>query len=154
MQRDAEPTGVTRVKLDKFEDSFVDQPQDGSADALDNASATKIDQSRRRFSGAALAGGAVLLSLGNRSAWGGGSSSVAGCMSIMTLNSFHPETGMFTSAAAGADRPEHNIDLAKRIHEIGGAPEFLGRDRGSRWRTCEDPDDSSRICLVRGNCPQ
>ncbi|MCR9105117.1 MAG: hypothetical protein NXI15_07500 [Gammaproteobacteria bacterium] len=107
-----------------------------------------VNHNRRHFSKAALAGGAVLLSLGNRAAWGGGGQ-VAGCMSVMTLNSFHPETGMFTSSPAG--RPEHNLELARDIHRIGGAPDFLGKS--GRWRTCEDPSKANYICLVRGKCP-
>lgn len=140
--------------MDKFENNSEDQQQGVTNGAPDAASDTHVDQSRRRFSGAALASGAVLLSLGNRSAWGSGGGAVAGCMSVMTLNSFHPETGMFTSAAAGAHRPDHNVDLARQIHDIGGAPDFIGSSQSSDWRTCEDPNDASRICLVRGDCPQ
>lgn len=91
----------------------------------------------------------MLLSLGNRAAWGGGTSQIAGCMSVMTVNSFNPETGMFVSAPSG--RPEHNEDLAAEIHRIADAPDYLGRN--GKWAVCKDPDDLDGVCLVRGKCP-
>ncbi|MDX1734446.1 MAG: hypothetical protein R3228_08760 [Halioglobus sp.] len=69
-------------------------------------------------------------------------------MSVMTLNSFHPETGMFTSSPAG--RPDHNIQLAAEIHRIGSAPDYIGQD--GLWRTCPAPNGSDYVCLVRGDC--
>ena len=84
----------------------TEKPEIGNADA-------SVDQSRRRFSRAAITGGAVLVSLGSRPAWG----QVVDCMSVMTLNSFNPTTGMFMSAPG--TRPDHlKLDLATRIHEM------------------------------------
>ena len=105
------------------------------------------DPGRRRFSRSALAGSAVLLSLGNRAAWGGGQT--VGCMSVATLNSFDPNTNHFVSAPAG--RPEHNEDLAKDIHRISSPPNYLGTD--GTWSSCKDPDSIDGICLVKGKCP-
>jgi hypothetical protein len=105
---------------------------------------------RRHFSRNVLAGSAVLLSLGNRSAWGGGGGGTLGCMSVTTLNSFNPATGMFVSAPAG--RKEHNVDLAKEIHRISNPPDYLGTD--GRDSTCQDPKSLDGICLVRGRCPR
>jgi len=109
---------------------------------------TLRDPNRRRFSRTALAGSAVLLSLGNRAAWSGGTQ-IAGCMSVMTVNSFNPETGMFISAPAG--RPDHNEDLAREIHRIGDPPDYLGSE--GKWRVCQDPQSMDGVCLVRGKCP-
>lgn len=133
---------------DKVDSSNEDISKERSNNTPQDSSDLPIGQSRRHFSKAALAGGAVMLSLGSRAAWGGGGQ-VAGCMSVMTLNSFHPETGMFTSSPAG--RPEHNLELARDIHNIGGAPDYLGKS--GRWRTCEDPSKANYVCLVRGSCP-
>jgi len=138
------------VDLDNF-----DEQQSGSADTQ-NASAdagpAADSSTRRRFSRNAVIGGAVLLSLGNRSAWGGSPDNTAGCMSVMTLNSFNPEEGHFISAPAG--RPEHNEDLAAAIHRIGNAPDYTGVSRDGRWRVCEDPGSLDRVCYVRGECPR
>ncbi len=146
---------VKRFNLDKFTDNTSDgsaahtDPQD-STEQLTGESQKLADQSRRRFSRGALAGGAVLLSLGNRAAWGGGSPTVVDCMSVMTLNSFNPDTGMFMSAPGA--RPDHNIGLASDIHRIGGAPDYIGRE--GKWRTCTHPEEVDRICLVKGkSCP-
>lgn len=103
------------------------------------------DASRRRFSRSAIAGSAVLLSLGNRAAWG----NQVGCMSVATLNSFNPSEGMFVSAPAG--RPEHNEDLAAEIHRISSAPNYQGTD--GTWSSCKDPNSLDGICLVKGKCP-
>ena len=106
---------------------------------------------RRRFSRNALAGSAVLLSLGNRSAWGG---QTMGCMSVNTLNSFDPVQGMFISAPAQANgelKPEHNVELAKEIHRIASPPDYLGTD--GTYSTCPDPDSLDGVCVVKGNCP-
>lgn len=127
--------------MDKFEENH--------SEGADNRPDRVTDPARRRFSRHALAGSAVLLSLGNRAAWGGGTSQIAGCMSVMTLNSFNPETGMFVSAPGG--RPDHNEDLAAEIHRIADPPNYLGRD--GRWATCQDPDSLDGVCLVRGQCP-
>ena len=70
-------------------------------------------------------------------------------MSVMTVNSFNPETGMFISAPAG--RPDHNEDLAEAIHRIGDPPDYIGRD--GNWRVCEDPVSFDGVCLVKGRCP-
>lgn len=73
-------------------------------------------------------------------------------MSVTTLNSFNPETGMFISAPAG--RPEHNEELAAAIHRIGDPPDFTGVSNDGRWRVCEDPASFDRVCLIRGKCPK
>jgi len=127
----------------------LDKLEENHSEGASNRPDRVADPTRRRFSRHALAGGAVVLSLSNRAAWGGGTSHVAGCMSVMTLNSFNPETGMFVSAPAG--RPEHNEDLAAEIHRIADAPDYLGRD--GQWGVCRNPDDLDGVCLVRGKCP-
>ena len=131
---------------------------DGSARSPDadtsvpKTAAQAVDQSRRRFSRSAIAGGAVLASLGSRAAWGQ-AGDVVDCMSVMTLNSFHPETGMFTSAPGG--RPDHlKLDLAARIHEIGDPPDYLATEEGTTWQTCQDINNIDHVCLVDGNCPE
>jgi len=130
-------------------DSYKDRDSEGRAGRPEPAATEELrDPTRRRFSRSALAGSAVLLSLGNRAAWGGGTQ-IAGCMSVMTVNSFNPETGMFISAPAG--RPDHNEDLAAEIHRIGDPPDYLGAD--GRWKVCPDPDSFDGVCLVKGRCP-
>jgi len=133
-------------------DDSTEQRREGASHrpSAHHAPERPANASRRRFSRGAIAGGAVLLSLGNRAAWGGGTTHVAGCMSLATLNSFNPETGMFISAPAG--RPDHNEDLAREIHRIGDPPDFTGRD--GDWEVCEDPGSLDRVCLVRGQCPR
>ena len=114
------------------------------------------DSDRRRFSRNALASGAVLLSLGNRSAWG---QTVVDCMSVTTLNSFNPDTGMFISAPGG--RPEHNETLAAEIHHVSYpndgnyfATNVEGTDGVTIYSTCEDTNDLDGVCLVEGSeCP-
>jgi hypothetical protein len=104
-----------------------------------------MDRHRRNFSRNALAGSAVLLSLGNRSAWG----QTIDCMSVTTINSFNPATGMFASTPAG--RPDHNENLAAEIHRISSPPDYLGTD--GTFSTCQDPNSLDSICLVKGDCP-
>jgi hypothetical protein len=110
------------------------------------------DQGRRRFSRAALGGGAVLASLGNRSAWG---QTNLGCMSVMTIASFNPQTGMFVSAPGG--RPEHNEALAAEIYRIaGGNPNYLGTGIGSDgnvYTACVNRDNRDSVCLIQGEWP-
>ena len=128
-------------------DSSTDKASDATAADNTLASAGQVpNPDRRRFSRNALAGSAVLLSLGNRSAWGG---QTIGCMSIATLNSFDPETGMFISAPAG--RPDRDEDLAAEIHRVADAPLFQGKDGGRS--SCPDPGSIDSVCLVKGNCP-
>jgi hypothetical protein len=103
------------------------------------------DPGRRRFSRNALAGSAVLLSLGNRSAWG----QTVDCMSVTTLSSFDPTRGVFISAPAG--RPDHNENLAAEIHRLSSPPDYLGTD--GKFSTCQDPESLDGICLVKGECP-
>ena len=125
-------------------DDVVAAPQDAARDALQ-------DPSRRRFSRGAIAGGAVLLSLGNRAAWGTGGGHPIGCMSLTTIASFNPTTGMFVSAPSGVIRPDHNENLAAEIHRVGDAPLFTGTD--GEYSVCEDPTSLDSVCLVKGNCP-
>lgn len=128
--------------------SFDDEQSDNAGEHSSPATREQpSNPERRRFSRTALASGAVLLTLGNRSAWGG---EVLGCMSITTLNSFNPETGMFMSAPGL--RPEHKIDLADRIHQIAPPPEYIGQS--GEWQTCQDPDRLDGVCLVFGDCPE
>jgi hypothetical protein len=135
----------TRGNLDNLEDNG--SAGNSGADTSD----TSVDQSRRRFSRTAIASGAVLVSLGNRAAWGG---EVVDCMSVMTLNSFQPDTGMFMSSPAG--RPDHlKLDLATRIHEIGDPPDYIGVDPADpNWQTCQDIAVPDNVCLVQGTCPE
>ena len=118
-------------------------------------SALPPDAGRRRFSRRALAGGAVLVSLGNRSAWG---QTVVGCMSVATIASFNPETGMFVSAPGG--RPEHDEALAAEIHQVSGPfdGDYFGTGPGTDgvtiYSTCQDPAELDGVCLVEGpDCP-
>ncbi len=113
---------------------------------------------RRRFSRNALASSAVLLSLANRSAWGG---QTMGVMSVATLNSFNPATGLFVSAPSGnlnrsslqqPSKPAHNVELAKEIHRVSSPPDYLGTD--GKYSTCKDPRSFDSIVLVNGKCPR
>ena len=127
--------------------SFTDK--DSKTDAPESPlapSAQVADPGRRRFSRSAIAGSAVLLSLGNRAAWG----QQIGCMSVATLNSFNPSKGVFISAPAG-NRPAHNEGLAADIHRISSPPNYLGTD--GTYSTCKDPSSLDSICYVKGKCP-
>jgi hypothetical protein len=127
-------------------DSFTDKNGDESAKGSASVHTGQLqDPNRRRFSRSALTGSAVLLSLGNRSAWG----QTVDCMSVTTINSFDPTTGMFASAPAG--RPGHNEDLAAEIHRLSLPPDYLGTD--GTFSTCQDPESLDGICLVMGDCP-
>ena len=129
--------------------------KDAGADPEGNPPAGAADEqlsnsSRRRFSRTALAGSAVLLSLGNRTAWG---QTVVGCMSVATLNSFDPATGMFQSAPGG--RLEHNETLATEIHYVSApndgnyiAENVVGTDGSTVYSTCQDQASLDGICLV------
>ena len=138
-----------------------DDNKDSSAGPADNrpADATHEElpsQSRRRFSRTALASSAVLLSLGNRTAWG---QTVVGCMSVATLDSFNPSTGMFQSAPGS--RPEHNESLAAEIHHVSApddgnyfAEDQTGTDGSTVYSTCQDPALIDGICLIEDDsCP-
>ena len=125
--------------------SFTDK--DSKTDTIEGpvAPASQVaDPSRRRFSRSAIAGSAVLLSLGNRAAWG---QDTIGCMSVATLNSFNPSTGMFISAPAGG-KPGQNPQLAAEIHRVsGGPPAYLGET--TEFDTVRDPNSIDGICLRR-----
>lgn len=128
--------------------NFTDKDNDeGAADSPLVPVEQPQNLGRRRFSLTALAGSAVLLSLGNRAAWGGGNQ-VMGCMSVATLNSFNPNTNMFISAPAG--RPEHNAQMAAEIHRVSNPPNFLGTD--GKVSTCQDPKSLDSVCIVKGKC--
>ena len=126
---------------------------DNSSDEKGNNTTTEAvsspvaDQSpgpaRRRFTRNAIAGGAVMLSLGNRAAWG-----ATNCMSVATLNSFDPNAngGMGAFASLPGGRVEHDPDLARRIHDIAGPPDYLGKSIDGTDYTCVDPDDSTGVC--------
>ncbi len=140
--------------------SFTDNDKDSSTEQTDSLlrSAGQLpDPSRRRFSRSAIAGSAVLLSLGNRAAWGG----EVGCMSLATLNSFNPSTGTFMSAPGA--RPEHNVGFAEKIHEISNPPNYIGSAGTGTDRYCtrQNPDSLDGVCLYKGqgtvandNCPR
>lgn len=113
------------------------------------------DPGRRRFSHAAIASTAVLASLGNRPAWG---QTVVGCMSVTTIASFNPATGMFTSAPGG--RPDHNEPLAEEIHHVSSPYDGdylgsgLGTDGTTQYSTCPEPGNPDSVCLIEGpDCP-
>ena len=127
--------------------SFTDESSATDSAGSQPAGADQLQNpQRRRFSRNTLAGGAVLLTLGNRPAWG----QTIGCMSVPTLNSFDPTTGMFLSAPAG--RPEHDINLATEIHRISDPEDnYLGTD--GTYSTCQDTTSPDRVCLVIGECP-
>jgi hypothetical protein len=127
-------------------ESFTDKDSDANAEGSATAPAGPLQSSnRRRFSRNALASSAVLLSLGNRVAWG----QTIDCMSVTTINSFNPATRPFASAPAG--RPDHNENLAAEIHRIGLPPTYQGTD--GTYSTCQDPDSLDGVCLVKGDCP-
>ena len=136
--------------------SDIDQSGDNDVDRDKEARpGSPADPSRRHFSRRALAGGAVLASLGNRSAWG---QTVVGCMSVATIASFNPETGMFVSAPGG--RPEHDEVLAAEIHHVSAPFDGdyfgtgLGTDGQTIYSTCQDPNNLDGVCLVEGpDCP-
>ncbi|MCP4212961.1 MAG: hypothetical protein GY764_15995 [Halieaceae bacterium] len=139
-----------------------DENKDSSAGPSDNRLADASHEelpsrSRRRFSRTALASSAVLLSLGNRTAWG---QTVVGCMSVATLDSFNPSTGMFQSAPGS--RPEHNEALAAEIHHVAGsntngdylAEDVVGSDGSTVYSTCQDPALIDGVCLIEDDsCP-
>lgn len=104
---------------------------------------TLPNSSRRRFSRSAIAGSAVLLSLGNRAAWG--AQAKVGCMSVASLNSFNPDSGHFISAPAG--RAPRNEQLAAKIHSISQPPQYLGRS--GAYSTQKDPDSLDGVCLYK-----
>jgi hypothetical protein len=125
--------------------SFTDKEGNAETTGEQPAAPQLQNPNRRHFSRTALAGSAVLLSLGNRAAWG----QTMGCMSLTTLASFNPATGMFMSAPAG--RPDHNPQLAAEIHRISTAPTFQGTD--GTVSSCQDPNSIDGVCLVKGVCP-
>ena len=126
--------------------SFTDK--DSSTEKADSpleSSGEAPNTSRRRFSRSAIAGSAVLLSLGNRAAWG----AQVGCMSVATLNSFNPATGNFMSAPGA--RPAHNVDLAAKIHEISNPPNYIGTagTGTSKYCTRQNPQSLDGVCLYK-----
>jgi hypothetical protein len=146
--------------------SFTDKDSDTNAAGDQLVPTGQLhDPNRRRFSRNALASSAVLLSLANRSAWGG---QTMGVMSLATLNSFDPATGLFVSAPVSklsqtqnlvnvnqqvstqTDKPGHNVELAKEIHRISSPPDYLGTD--GRYSTCKDPKSFDSVVLVKGKC--
>jgi hypothetical protein len=126
--------------------SFTDK--DSSTEKADGpleSAGPLSDASRRRFSRSAIAGSAVLLSLGNRGAWG----AQVGCMSVATLNSFNPATGNFMSAPGA--RPAHNVDLAQKIHDISNPPNYIGSQGSGTNRYCTrvNPQSLDGVCLYK-----
>ncbi len=130
--------------------SFTDK--DSSTEKADGpleSAGPLSDASRRRFSRSAIAGSAVLLSLGNRGAWG----AQLGCMSVATLNSFNPLTGNFMSAPGG--RPDHNVGLAQQIHDISNPPTYIGSSGSGTNKICTVQETGSfdRVCLRTNKNP-
>jgi hypothetical protein len=118
--------------------------EDDSSAVVSRASTSN----RRRFTRNAIAGSAVLLSLGNRPAWGQ-DPTLAGCMSVMTLNSFDPtlEHG-WASQPPGGNKPGHDYDLALRIDAIADPPGWVSGPGNPQ--TCALGDD---IALIKnGSC--
>ena len=78
-------------------------------------------------------------------------------MSVTTIASFNPATGMFISAPGG--RPEHNEALATEIHAVSDPlnGDYFATGQGTdgqTYTTCQDPDDIDGVCLVEGSsCP-
>ncbi len=77
-------------------------------------------------------------------------------MSVMTIASFNPQTGMFVSAPGG--RPHHDEGLAAEIHYIAGPnnPDYLGTGIGSDgeiYTACRDRDNRDNVCLIEGDWP-
>jgi hypothetical protein len=138
--------------------SFTDKDKDNDTDAAGNPlteTGQLQDPNRRRFSRNALVGSAVLMSLGNRSAWGG---QIVDSMSIPTLNSFNPSTNMFVSTPAQT-RPGHNPVVARTIHDVADPPTYVGWGKstvdGKIYAACKDPTSMETINLVQGkNCPK
>jgi hypothetical protein len=131
--------------------SFSDKKGDASAPGGESAQSGPLaDPGRRRFSRNALASSAVLLSLGNRSAWG---QTEVGCMSITTLESFNPATGLFTSYPGGV-KPEHNEWLANEIYHVSAPDDgnWIGTSTGTDgitpYSTRTDAPNDERICLI------
>jgi len=136
-------------------DSFTDKNSDVAAAGSEPARSGQLqDPKRRSFSRKAIVGSAVLLSLGNRSAWGQANL----CMSVATINSFDPAANMFVSAPSGQLRPDHNPDLAREIHRISSATDDyigtgIGTD-GNTYSSCPDQYNYEARCLVQGDtCP-
>ena len=141
-------------------DSFTDKNRGAAAGSEPEHTGQLQDPKRRSFSRKALVGSAVLLSLGNRAAWGQATNL---CMSVATINSFDPTSGVFISAPAGANgfpgqRPDHNANLANEIHRISSeGTDYVGTGIGSDGNTyssCVDPGSADKRCLVQGEiCP-
>jgi len=76
-------------------------------------------------------------------------------MSVMTIASFNPATGMFVSAPGA--RPEHNEALAREIYRIGGNNRnYFGTGYGSDgnvYTTCRSRDNQYSVCLITGDWP-
>ena len=74
-------------------------------------------------------------------------------MSVMTIASFNPATGMFVSAPGG--RPEHNEALASEIYRIGGNKRsYFGTGYGSDgnvYTTCRNRYNKDSVCLITGD---
>jgi hypothetical protein len=79
-------------------------------------------------------------------------------MSVATIASFDPATGMFISAPAGKGRTEKEAKLAAEFHKVSSeADDFLGTGYGSNGKTfssCRDPSSFETRCLEKGDtCP-
>ncbi|MBN7797462.1 hypothetical protein [Parahaliea mediterranea] len=79
------------------------QQLSAEATAAEERSPDKAGQSRRQFARSAAVGGAVMLTLGNRAAWGQGGGASKVCVSRATFASY-TEPGFVVSASANDQR--------------------------------------------------
>ena len=98
------------VNLDSSSDN---EQQHDAQSPVPAAEATPSDANRRRFTRNALVGSAVLLSLGNRAAWG--QAVPDECLSLPTWNSYTPGVGFASLSPNNADK----LDKADNIYNKG-----------------------------------
>lgn len=139
-----------------------------SSEDTSSAKAGRVSSTnRRRFTRNAIAGSAVILSLGNRSAWGA-KVDPANCMSVATLNSFNPNIAEGFASMPPDGKDGHSKALAEDIHRITGdqPPGATAIDYSDRTCpasgyasdsslppiACQDPDNQGtmqdKICVA------
>ncbi len=91
-------------------------------------SPTSDAESRRRFTRSTVVGGAVLLTLGNRAAWGaaGGKASGQVCISQNTWESF-VAPGFQMSAAATEGHYDEAVQFAEYVETSGQVPKLKSK---------------------------
>jgi hypothetical protein len=102
---------------------------------------TAPDPARRRFTRNALVGSAVIVSLGNRAAWGYTGNNVGACMSGPTLASFATNGNTFASF-----NPNHDETVAQDIVDLLGNTGPIG----NRHSVC--PDGTGGYCITDSSC--